>query len=115
MGRYLWWIAIAFVLYAGWQRFGDRESRPAPAYAAEATEVDIEVYTTSRCGYCKRAKAYMDKHGIAYVEKNVETDSSLLREFHERGGSGVPYFFINGEPLRGWEPARFEAALSRGS
>jgi mycoredoxin len=112
MGRYFWWIAIAFVLYAGWQRFSDRRPPPSSAVGQSA---DIEIYTTSRCGYCKRAKTYMDKHGIAYLEKNVETDSALLREFHERGGNGVPYFFINGEPLRGWEPARFEQALSRGS
>jgi glutaredoxin len=111
MGRYIIFAAIAFVLYVAWQRFGDREPRPS----LSAETVDIEIYTTSRCGYCRQAKAYMDDHGIEYLEKNVETDEALLREFHARGGQAVPYFFIHGEPMRGWEPARFEEALARGS
>ncbi len=115
VGRLLTFAALAFVLFVGWKRFGDREPRPMMTASAEGQDIDIEIYTTSRCGYCKRAMAYMDEHGIAYVEKNVETDTALLREFHERGGNGVPYFFIDGEPLRGWEPERFEQALARGS
>jgi glutaredoxin len=115
MGRLLTFAALAFVLFVGWKRFGDRETRRPAVVSAEVMDVDIEIYTTSGCGYCKRAKAYMDEHQIAYVEKNVETDDALLREFHERGGNGVPYFIIDGEPLRGWNPESFEEALARGS
>ena len=55
----------------------------------------------------------MDERDIEYLEKNVETDLELRREFHARGGRGVPYLYIHGEPLRGFDPAQFEKLRSR--
>jgi mycoredoxin len=112
MGRYLWWIAIAFVLYAGWQRFSDRGPPPASRVGQTA---DIEIYTTTQCPYCRQAKAYMDKRGIPYLEKNVEEDIELRKEFRARGGYGVPYFFVYGEPLKGFDPGEFEKLRAQGS
>jgi hypothetical protein len=57
----------------------------------------------------------MDERGIAYLEKDVETDMDFKREYQERGGSGVPYLFVYGEPLHGWNPQRFEQLREQGS
>ena len=76
---------------------------------------DIEIYTTHDCPYCKEAKAYMDERGIAYLEKDVEDDMELRKELRARGGYGVPYFFIYGKPMRGFDPAGFERLRSEGA
>src|SRR5688572_21620756 len=110
MSPFLKFAAFALVLFVGWQQFNDREP---PASSLAGQSADIEIYTTSRCTYCKQAMAYMDELGIEYLEKNVETDLKLRREFHARGGRGVPHFYIHGESLRGFDPARFEKLRSR--
>jgi glutaredoxin len=112
MSRFLKLAAFALVLYVGWQQFSNRETT-APSLAGRSAS--IEIYTTSRCPYCRQAMAYMDERGIEYLEKNVETDLELRREFHARGGRGVPYFYIHGASMRGFDPARFEKLRSAGS
>ena len=100
-------IKIAFLcagLYFSWQRYSAHQ-----AFEARVAEFpDIEIYTTPQCGYCKMAIAYMDKHDIEYVQKDIEYGADLKDEYRERGGNGVPYFFVHGEPMRGWNAERFE-------
>jgi glutaredoxin len=105
MGRILKFAAIALGLYLGWQHFFNQPP-PAPTLAGQSA--DIEIYTTSRCQYCRQAKAYMDERGIEYLEKNVEVDLEVRKEFHKRGGRGVPYLYVYGEPMRGFDAARLE-------
>jgi glutaredoxin len=111
MVRFFKFAAIALGLYFGWQHVAHREAQESLV----GQTADIEIYTTTRCGYCKQAKAYMDEHGIEYLEKNVETSMELRLEFRDRGGRGVPYLFVYGEPMRGFDAARFEQLRSQGS
>ena len=37
------------------------------------TGVNLTMYTTPWCGYCRRLKAQLDREGIAYDEVNIET------------------------------------------
>ncbi len=111
MGRLLKFAAIFAGLYFGWQRF----TAPEPPPSRAGQHADIEIYTTTVCAYCKEAKAYMDARGIAYLEKDVENDEASRREFRDRGGRGVPYLFVYGEPMRGFDERRFEQLRSKGS
>jgi len=106
MGRLLKFAAVVLGLYLGWQHFFGQAPAPTPTVAG--LSADIEIYTTTQCSYCKAAKAYMDERGIEYLEKNVETDLEARKEFHARGGRGVPYLYVYGEPMRGFNPDRFE-------
>jgi glutaredoxin len=111
VGRFLKLAAIVAGLYFGWQRFSAPEELPDVA----SQSADIEIYTTTVCPYCKEAKAYMDARGIEYLEKDVEHDMDLRRELRARGGRGVPYLFVYGEPMRGFDAARFETLRAEGS
>ena len=111
MGRFFKLVAIACGLYFGWQRFN---APKAPVWD-ESQGAAIEIYTTPTCGYCKQAKAYMDRQGIEYHEKDVENDMDFKREYRERGGSGVPSLFVYGKPLSGWNRQRFEELREAGS
>ena len=106
MGRLLNVATVVLGLYLGWRHFFGAPPAPPPTVAG--LHADIEIYTTPQCPYCRDAKAYMDERGIDYLEKDVETDLEARKEFHQRGGRGVPYLFVYGEPMRGFNRDRFE-------
>jgi glutaredoxin 3 len=65
---------------------------------------DVQVYTTTYCGYCNRAKALLQKRGIPYEEIDVTGDHAkrdwLVSVTHMRT---VPQIFIKGEPIGGFD------------
>lgn len=92
--------------------YGRGAQERAPLSVAEA---DVEIFTTTECGVCHAAKAYMDARGISYAEKNVEENEDYLREFYARGGRGVPYIFVGDESMSGFDPERLERMLGNRS
>ena len=69
----------------------------------------IELYSASYCGECARAKAYMKRKGIQFVDYDIENDIDKRREFYARGGVAIPLFFIHGEKMEGFDTQRFES------
>ena len=72
----------------------------------------IEIYTTLFCGYCARAKALLDRKGVAYQEYDAEYGSQARSEAIQRSGgrTTVPQIFINGQAIGGSDEL---AALDR--
>ncbi|MFN8186776.1 MAG: glutaredoxin domain-containing protein [Gaiellales bacterium] len=71
----------------------------------------IVVYTTDWCGYCERAKALLDRHGLEYEEVHLDGRPDFRRRLLELTGSEtVPQIVVDGEPLGGylelWKLAR---------
>lgn len=56
----------------------------------------VEIYTTQYCGYCRMAKALLDRKNVAYAEIDVGGDPALRRAMTERAGGRmtVPQIFI---------------------
>lgn len=55
----------------------------------------VVVYTTGWCPYCLRAKALLERKGIAFTEIDVENGAALRQEMIERSGRrSVPQVFI---------------------
>lgn len=62
----------------------------------------IEIYTTTYCPYCVRAKELLDKKGQAYTEINAEDDAVRESMIAKAGGRRtVPQIFINGTHVGG--------------
>ena len=63
----------------------------------------VEIYTTGWCPYCARAKAVLQKKGIAYQEISLDDEPGRRSEMVERahGGYTVPQIFIDGEHIGG--------------
>jgi glutaredoxin 3 len=63
----------------------------------------VEIYTKNYCPYCHKAKALLDKKGIAYSETDLTLEPAKKPEMVERaeGRSTVPQIFINGEGIGG--------------
>jgi glutaredoxin 3 len=72
----------------------------------------VEIYTTMFCGYCARAKALLDKKGVAYEDVDLLEHPDRREEMVERAGGSttVPQIFIDGKHVGGSDEL---AALER--
>jgi glutaredoxin 3 len=62
----------------------------------------IEMYTTSWCGYCERARQLLRRKGARYSEISVEGDPGRRAEMIERSGRRtVPQIFIGTQHVGG--------------
>ncbi|HAT50067.1 MAG TPA: glutaredoxin 3 [Alphaproteobacteria bacterium] len=64
---------------------------------------DIEIYSTTVCPYCVRAKMLLDKKKVTYREFNLTKNPELREEMLARsnGMKTVPQIFINGVHVGG--------------
>lgn len=67
--------------------------------------MEIDIYTSSLCGFCTMAKNLLIKKGVDFSENDVLKDPSLKPIMVERanGAKTVPQIFINKEHIGGWE------------
>lgn len=74
----------------------------------------ITIYSTPWCAFCKTEKQYLDKLGIAYVEKDIEADKAAYEELMAKNGGnfqGVPVTDIAGEIVLGFDRAKIDATI----
>ena len=104
----------AFIAYALNKTMGGalQAGNEAGGPVLSVAEADVEMFTTSSCGVCHMAKAYMHKRGITYAEKDVEKNEDYLRDFYARGGRGVPFIFVGEQPMEGFDPEQLERMLA---
>ncbi len=77
------------------------------------TDKKVAIYSTPTCPYCKRAKEYLSRKGIPYVDFNVAEDKDKAKEMIQKSGQmGVPVIIIDGEVLVGFNQARLDSLLS---
>ncbi|RHW76126.1 glutaredoxin family protein [Colwellia sp. RSH04] len=72
----------------------------------------VVIYTTSWCGYCKKAKKYFGSKRIRYTEKNIEKSKIAKMEFDKLGGKGVPVILVGKKRMSGFSEAGFERIYS---
>ena len=70
------------------------------------------MYTTEPCGFCRTAKALLDKRGIAYEEINLSKDAEgRMRLAEMTGMMTFPQVVIDGRSIGGFqELVRADAA-----
>jgi len=78
------------------------------------TTLQIELYSTSWCGYCKKARRFFRSRGIPFTEYDIEKDKNAARRKKELGSpKGVPFVVIDGQGIQGYAEAAYETALNR--
>jgi glutaredoxin 3 len=64
----------------------------------------ITVYTTEPCGYCRVAKALLQKRSVPYAEVNLAKDPAGRAELVRiTGMMTFPQVVIDGEPIGGYQ------------
>jgi glutaredoxin 3 len=86
--------------------------------------LDIVLFTTDMCSFCRRAKALLDTTGLPYREVYLpREDDPARRALAERTGRWtMPQVLVGDRPLGGWDElerleatGRLRAALAGGS
>lgn len=75
---------------------------------------EVELYITSWCGYCKKARSFLNAREIEFKEYDIEKDKSAAkrhRKLNRRGG--IPVAVINGKKIIGFSEASYESALKK--
>jgi glutaredoxin len=67
----------------------------------------IVMYSAALCGDCQHLKAFMDREGIPYENRDIREDPAHGAELEAKTGKlGVPYLIIDGEWKRGYAPGQ---------
>lgn len=85
------------------------------------TRQEILVYTAGWCPFCLRAKALLDRKGLAYREVDVEGEPAQREEMMKRSGRRtVPQIFVGETHVGGFDElsaldraGRFDLLLGR--
>ena len=69
--------------------------------------MNVVMYGTQWCPDCRRAKQFLEAHGIAYSVVDVEADRAASEEVLARVGKrAVPQLVIDGEWFQPYKPGR---------
>ncbi len=71
----------------------------------------VVLYATQWCGYCQKTRELFARHGIRYVEFDIEKSSQGYEQFKRLGGRGVPVVNANGTVIHGYSEQRILAAV----
>lgn len=76
--------------------------------------MNIKVYSTKTCPYCKLTKEFLDEKGIAFTDIDVAEDPAAANEMVKKSGQmGVPVIDIDGTIIVGWNKGALEEAMSK--
>jgi glutaredoxin 3 len=74
----------------------------------------VEMYASDWCGYCRRARALLEKKGVAFTEIDVDMVPGAREEMVARGGGDtVPQVFIGGQAVGGCDELQALDAAGR--
>lgn len=91
----------------------ERKTQEKEEHSPVSQQVAAEMYSTSWCGYCRKAREYFQARGIRLIEYDIEADPAAAerkRQIDTR--PGVPLVVINGQLIHGYAPAQYEQALA---
>jgi glutaredoxin len=67
--------------------------------------MNVKMYSSEWCPDCRRAKHFLDEHGIEYSVINVDQDAAAEQELLNKVGKrAVPQLVIDGEWFQPYRP-----------
>jgi glutaredoxin-like YruB-family protein len=74
--------------------------------------MDVRVYTTPSCPWCKKAKEYLKSKGVDYTEVDVHSDSEAAKEMMKLSKQmGVPVIVAGEKVIVGFSEEEIDEAL----
>jgi len=76
-------------------------------------DIQVIMYMTDWCGYCRKAREYLHSLGVNLIEYDIEKDKGKREEMHKRGGKGVPLIDVEGILIKGYSPDLIKGAIEK--
>ena len=74
--------------------------------------MNVIVYSTPTCPYCKLVKKFLTKHDVAFTDIDVSADDGAAHDMIKKTGQlGVPVVEIDGKTIVGYDEDALEKAL----
>jgi len=74
--------------------------------------MNVRVYSTNFCPYCKMAKEFLKDNNVSFEEVNVQENKEAAKEMIEKTGQvGVPVIEIDGETVIGFNREQIKKLL----
>jgi glutaredoxin len=85
-----------------------REKRPY-------RNINVIMYMTSWCGYCRKAREFIHSLDVNLIEYNIEKDLARREEMLSKsvGSKGVPLIDVEGIIIRGFNPEAIKVAVEK--
>ena len=91
-------------------------SRPQGSRVKEKRQnVNVIMYMTPSCPYCRKAREYIRSLNVNLIEYNVEGDRNRREEMLSKSGgaTGVPLIDVEGILIRGYNPEAIRTAIEK--
>lgn len=76
--------------------------------------MEVVVYTSPTCPYCRMVKDFLSQRGINFQERDISRNPAYAQELvSSTGQMGVPVTIINQEAVIGFDRARLEQLLTQ--
>lgn len=114
----IFFIPMSVPAYANNEQ-GLKKSSPAVTEKKQGlrknSDIQVVMYMTDWCPYCKKAGKYIKSLGVHLVEYDIDKDENRKNEMKSlSGGSGmVPLIDIEGIIIRGYVPEEIKAAVEK--
>ncbi len=74
----------------------------------------VIVYTATWCGFCHAVKDYLDKKGVQYEDRDVDSNPAWGKEAVDKSGQrGIPVVDIDGKIVVGFDRPAIDALLAK--
>ena len=67
----------------------------------------LVMYSAAWCGYCKKARLFLQKNNIAFQERDIEKSRRAKADYKKLGGKNIPFFSYKGQTHRGFSEQGF--------
>ena len=75
--------------------------------------MNVTVYSTPTCPYCRQVISYLQSRGIPFEERDVSRDAAAAQEMvRVSGQQGVPVTVVDGQVIVGYDRPRLDEALA---
>ncbi len=68
----------------------------------------VVMYSTSWCGYCKKARQHFTRNNIPFKEYDIEKSEKAAKEYKKLNGRGVPVILIGKKRMNGFNAGSFD-------
>ena len=83
------------------------------ASKSAASAAKVKIYSATWCGYCKRAKAYLQARGTPFEDLDVEHSAQGHAEYRTLGARGVPVILVGDQRMDGYSQDTLAGMLKR--
>ena len=87
---------------------------PQTRRVAAASAARPILYSADWCGWCRKARQYLDGMGIHYDLRDIDLPENLDELLAKTGQRGIPVLDVGGRLVTGFSPERYEQLIRQG-